>query len=377
MSWKDLPHDKHIQLALDYKDGKPLDATANQLNIKTTSLDRRVRFFIEDANELAPWVLTKTTTIEEAAQEFASKPLPDFLQSTGNIPRLTDIHSIDANTDQSTWLAWLGTMQRTKRHITVMHLCDIHFPNHDPRALELTFQIIRDVQPDLIVVGSDAADFSLISSFKPDPDIESETDVLDAFSSFWTPFIHRLKREAPAAKLVYILGNHDRRIYTYVEQNSRYTRVTVLRRFVEIVRCGGAVWWIGDVDHVRVGPLVVMHGNRYNVHAATSVLGDFGHQVCVMFGHIHRLTSAAKAGEDFSAQAVSSGCLCYPPLYVKHGRPIQKQQQGTAIADVDLGGRNVQFNNLLFNSSNDSTWVRFERRLYVSSDEPQILQQAI
>ncbi len=121
-----------------------------------------------------------------------SLPAPSFLNNHQPAP-LTDIYHIDMSTDQGPWVEALHDLANGKRHITVMHIADVHFPFEHKAAMEVMFQLVAHIQPDVIVVGSDTADFALISSFAKDPDIDEETsDVLDEFDEHWTPFIQRL-----------------------------------------------------------------------------------------------------------------------------------------------------------------------------------------
>jgi hypothetical protein len=85
----------------------------------------------------------------------------------------------------------------------------------------------------------------------------------------------------------------------------------------------------------------------------------------VQFGHVHRLDSYIREGEDFNVGSVASGCLCLPAHYMM-GRPHQKWQQGTAIMEVDLNSRYVKIDNLLFQRDQDTVYVRFERQLFAS-----------
>jgi predicted phosphodiesterase len=107
-----------------------------------------------------------------------------------------------------------------------------------------------------------------------------------------------------------------------------------------------------------------MHGNRHGVNAAKSILDDLGGQVSVLFGHTHKLQSFTKRGEDFPVVSYGSGCLCGYPHYMKHGRMRGKWQLGTAIAEVDLNGREVIVHNLLFEKDRRRVYVRFERKLF-------------
>lgn len=250
-----------------------------------------------------------------------------------------------------------------------MHLHDIHAPFQDEAALDVAYQLVEHVQPDVIVVGSDAADFTLLSSFDPDPDINEEIDdELEGFKAFWYEHINTLRKIAPDATLVYIYGNHEWRILRYLEQNAPKLRKTVLKAWKDVLRAGGAVLYLGEVDWVRMGGLVVMHGSRVGENAAKLQLQDVGHQVSVMAGHVHRISNFEKAGEDFPVVSAVGGCLCKPSHYMR-GKARNKWQLGTIVASVDLNGRYVHFDNLRFEQDADRVWVRFERKEFSSEKE--------
>lgn len=285
-------------------------------------------------------------------------------ESMKPLPPLTDIQYIQPDTDQGTFLERLHAARDKYGYVSVMHACDIHFPFHNVAALEVFYQLYRHVQPTFCAVGSDAADFALLSTFERDPDEHDGGDVLDEFDAHYTPFIHRLRRESPDTTLFFLLGNHELRIYNFIMRLAPQVRATVWRRFVEIVRCGGAVHWLGETDSARLGPLLVTHGNRTTIHAAKSMLEDAGYQISLMAGHVHRLTEWTRRGEDFPIVGVTSGCLCNYPHYMKRKRMARKWQLGTAIADVDLRGREVRIDNLEFQVEPDRIWVRYERELF-------------
>jgi hypothetical protein len=112
-----------------------------------------------------------------------------------------------------------------------------------------------------------------------------------------------------------------------------------------------------------------MHGNRYGKYVAKGLLEDVGYQVSVMCGHNHRLNEYTKRGEDYAVRAAVSGCLCKYPHYMKGKRLRDRWQLGTAIAEVNIRGREVRIHNLLFNKEQDRVWVWFERKHFESNKE--------
>lgn len=306
----------------------------------------------------------KTANLTAEVQEFHA---PATL-STHTVPPLTDIQYIDPATDQGAFLERLHTARASGGYASIMHLCDIHAPYQHGPALDVTYQIVRHVWPNFIVVGSDFFDFSSLSSFPQDADDAERDDALDSLEAPWNAHIAAISKAAPTATLVFILGNHERRIFDFINRQAPQVRKTVWRRFVEIVRCGGRVLWLGEVDAVRFGPLKVIHGNRHNLHVANSMLEDVRYQLNVMAGHVHRLTYANKRGDDFAVSAVTSGCLChYPAPYHKRTTPTARWMLGTAIAEVNLRGRDVHIDNLEYQLDTSAVWARFERRTFTAT----------
>jgi hypothetical protein len=278
---------------------------------------------------------------------------------------LTDLHFVDPATDQGVFLERLHAARADGGYATVAHVCDIHAPYQHAPALDVTYQLLKYVWPRFIVVGSDFFDFSSLSAFPQDADDAERDDALDAIEAPWNAHIAALNRASPTSTLVFVIGNHEKRIFDFINRQAPQVRHTVWRRFVQIVRCGGRVLWLGETDTVRFGPLRVMHGNRYNQHVAQSLLQDTAYQLNVMAGHVHRLTFANKRGDDYPVSAITSGCLCHHPApYMKRKTPTQKWMLGTALAEVNLRGRDVQLSNLEYQMDDAAVWARFERRTF-------------
>lgn len=268
------------------------------------------------------------------------------------------------------WDAWQDVLRSFQGYVTVAHLADIHFPDHDEQALNMAYRLIARKQPDVIVVGSDTADFSVISSFGADPDTdEAIDDVLFHFRDYWRPHIDNLNRMAPRAVKVFIAGNHEQRIYTHVRQQAPKLRRTVEEAWLNTVRYGG-VLWIGHTEELDIGPLLVLHGNRHNEHVAKSLLDDQGYQVHVMAGHVHRTTSYTREGRRYPVTGITSGCLCQllPAYMSSKGKSMRRRwNHGMAFAAVDTRGTDVFFDNLRFSSVGN--------KIVVASDG-EVLEQA-
>lgn len=246
----------------------------------------------------------------------------------------TDGRAAATTNDSAQYERWIGG--KSGQMLVIMHACDAHMPFHDPLALTLFCQVARAAKPHLIVVGSDMFDFYLTSRFEIVRQRADYTDELDTIEPLYNQFINALRAAVPAARLIWIYGNHERRLLRYLEQNAGQFSGRVRRDFVAMVRCGGAVWYAGETDAVRVGThLVVEHGVRHNEHATKARLIDEGGQVSLAMGHVHRFSLYEMAGARYPVTAVTSGALCRPePHYLPEGQTRRAGRgwtQGTVV----------------------------------------------
>lgn len=269
------------------------------------------------------------------------------------LPIVPATDSVGAADDGVTlWGKWLRGRVTVRPVVTVAHLCDVHAPYQDDRALSLAYQVLRAAQPDVVVVGSDFADLYLSSSFGVDPDRVTYQDELDCLERHWAAHVRDVVAAAPNAVLVYIWGNHERRLFRALQEGAAQFRRLVVREWVRIVRHAGRVWYLGETDQVEVGALRVEHGIRHSEHVSKQRLIDAGGQVSVMAGHVHRRTYYSLVGARYSVQGVTSGCLAQiPPHYQMRGQTTKagrEHEHGTCIATVDLAGTHVEFENVGF-----------------------------
>lgn len=351
-NWKNLPETEKYRIAQVYKNKEydKLQDIANDLGLKISTLERYCR-----SQKHKPDTIKTSDYVQ----------LPSF----SSAPKLTDIQQYHRDSDTERWLDYLHDRKRSSPVMSVMHLCDIHEPFSYKPAVDTALDMVEIVQPSVIFVGSDFWDFYLISSFGTDPNVASKVDSYDELEALeirWNQHIRSVKMKSPDSMLVYLNGNHENRIISYLLKNAVNVSKTVMRELYRIIRCGDSVLHIGDIDHVRLGPLQVEHGVRYNVHAPKSRLVDEGGQISLMFGHGHKTKYYQMRGADFSASAIMSGCLCeLNPHYMRRGQNTlsgEKWEHGTAVATFDLNDRLVQFENQQFHTNVHETYTFFRGR---------------
>ncbi len=198
---------------------------------------------------------------------------------------------------------------------------------HDERALSVVRQAVRDIQPDKVIgVGDnlDLPNFSL--KFVRSPAFARDTQVaIDRF----TLFGGELRHDAPGAEIVFIEGNHEKRLTLWALQCAAAAfglkrgaalpedwpvlSVPYLCRMEEhgieyLEGYPANTYWLNE-------RLRVVHGDKVKGRGSTAhlYLGDED-RVSTIFGHVHRIEKAMKTREAFSGPrtvlAECFGCLC-------------------------------------------------------------------
>ena len=164
-----------------------------------------------------------------------SAPTPTFhmpaILSTKPAPALTDLTHIDPATDQGVFLERLHAARSDGGYCTVAHLSDIHAPYQHAPALDVAYQLVTHIQPTFIVMGSDFWDCGAFSKFEQDADEADNDDVLDALETDWNAHVAAVKKAAPNATRVFVLGNHEKRLWDGMLRLAPQVRKTVWRRF--------------------------------------------------------------------------------------------------------------------------------------------------
>lgn len=249
--------------------------------------------------------------------------------------------------------AALRRLSRKKRFITVAHPCDIHQPDHNQDALDLTYKLYDAVRPDIFVRGSDQNAHDNLGKFTPNPDsVEQTRDEVKQSGLFNLELSTRFHDMTGGAIQVWIDGNHDKpRLDNYLHQHAPKVRDVVEEAWIKGVKAGGLVHYIGNVSEVLIGNLLIKHGDVTTENAAKTMLTNVGFQVSIVAGHVHRFTYFNFNGHHHMIKAMTSGCLCnLIPSYmaVKGQKPRKAWQLGTIISTVDTQTNNVWMDDYIY-----------------------------
>jgi hypothetical protein len=249
-------------------------------------------------------------------------------------------------TDLSEWERRRNKLFKVVKRVKVMHKNDVHVPYHDPEKLELWYGIASEFQPDIVVLGSDMFDLPSISRFDPDPDISID-DWQERSREYYWPLVHQLDRLLPNAIFVWIYGNHEHRALLDIKK-SNMPKVG-MAYFLETVRCGGRVLYVGRTEHVKIGSLIVAHGNKHSKFAADKI-GLMWPDKTINFGDIHK--------HQAFGNAFSNGMLCQDEPHYDDWQYPNTQHGGTSTMTVDTQGV-VSWSHHNFVQSSSGLWTQY------------------
>jgi hypothetical protein len=274
--------------------------------------------------------------------------------------------------------AHIGFMKRNNKLIEL----------HDSRALDVAIGIIRDVKPDIVVIAGDWLDLAdLTDRFVRTPDMSMLTQEAIKAGASW---LAKLRNAAPHSRIVYIEGNHDKRLRTSLAINTSWAYelkpaddmegppLMSIQRLLGLERM--------DIEYMDGYPnnyiflnenLMVEHGETVRSGSgdtSKAILRDA--RISTYVAHIHRLEAATKT--VFSSRGVicykvmSGGCLCHLDGRVPAARSRNNWQQGIGVVQFERG--NGLFADVLV-SINDGSAI-YNGKVYRSCSDKTDLGQS-
>ena len=202
---------------------------------------------------------------------------------------------------------------------TSVHFSDIHFPFHDPAALDILYSVIDTVNPNLVVDHGDTLDCAEISKYPKDPfnRVGLKAEIAMAAEHFGT--IHAL---TPNAEHIWLEGNHENRLKRLIwglADNRQAGEILTLDPVREALRWEsllgiGALGWecIAYPDHkLLFDRMILCHGEKVRSESGQSERAEYNHYgKNGMSGHTHRVGYYGK--RDYNGQHGwwGLGCMC-------------------------------------------------------------------
>lgn len=229
-------------------------------------------------------------------------------------------------------------------------------PTHDERAINIALAVIRDTDPDEIILLGDNLDLPEMSKYRHSPSFAYTTQKsLDRAGVL----VAQLRAAAPNARVRWLAGNHEERLVNYIMDNAKAAfgikRANTPESFP--VLSIPFLCWFEDhgIEYVPGYPagnlflnqnIKIIHGTKVASGGSTAHKYLNTQKVSVVYGHIHRREWAERTRDDWDGpktiMAASPGCLARCDGSVPStkggidldGRPItiaEDWQQGLAL----------------------------------------------
>ena len=173
-------------------------------------------------------------------------------------------------------------------------LFDCHVPYHDEQAYQLAIDYLRKLRPKVnkIILAGDFVDFYQISFWKNAPRLTFAEEVNEVAT-----MLKDLKGQFYRVPIDYIEGNHEQRLFRYVNEkapdlayrNSIEDVLGLKKRNISYFSNIGAI--CTGQDPYRLGKLYVLHGHEKKVSMGAVNLARLYYTKCktnVIAGHHHK-----------------------------------------------------------------------------------------
>lgn len=212
---------------------------------------------------------------------------------------------------------------------------DVHFPEHDDKAVDCAIKMMSDYKPHRIIIMGDFMDMTPVSHWLKDKqrvlenkrlmkEYEGANKLLDYIVS---------KAGSQLKEVVYIIGNHEYWVEMYIDKHPEIEGLLEVETNIKLSSKKVKLTFVPLNDFFKLGKLYVTHGLYTNKYHAAKTLENVGKSV--IYGHTHSIQMNSKAGmvDDDKHVAMSIGCLCNKsPAYMKN-RPHNWIH---AVATVDV-----------------------------------------
>lgn len=210
-------------------------------------------------------------------------------------------------------------------------------PTHNPDAMDVTLQLIKDAQPNQIILGGDELDLPELSHFPPDS--RHFVDTLQTSIDGLHKFFAQLRADNPNARIRNVDSNHIKRMGSFMLQHALplfgVRRANMpddwpVMSYAHLLRLDelGIEWESGyPAAEMRINDrLTTIHGDRSNARGSTAAQYLSFRENSLLFHHTHRAESLERTmPSGRRLQAFSFGALT--------GNEGATPSHGSAVSD--------------------------------------------
>lgn len=197
---------------------------------------------------------------------------------------------------------------------------DSHFPNHDPRVLDVVGRVVEEVNPNTLVHMGDLLDCYALSRFDKDPQRkETLQDEIDMARQH----LAQMRLTAPDARFILLEGNHEDRLrrilWNLPGTANALSSLTEFRNALtwpkllglDALYIGFAGYNDGQAKRQFLPKWILKHGSvvrKYSGYTARGEMEKYGRSGSS--GHTHRLAAHFHQDHNGNHCWVETGCTC-------------------------------------------------------------------
>lgn len=205
-------------------------------------------------------------------------------------------------------------------------LADIHYPEHDKKAIRAAFEFIERNKKKIsnVVIVGDGLDCANVSRHtKNKPRLRKRRGYKKDIQGFQKDILDPIDKMVPHATRTYICGNHEDWIQSdLLDESPELEGIVDVPIQLGLKQRG---WkWVNCGEYIEIGKFVILHGDQIgsSIHVAKKLVDDLSSNS--VMGHVHRASMYSKTSR-VSAKRKWAGytlpCLCtLAPAYAK-GKP--------------------------------------------------------
>lgn len=201
-------------------------------------------------------------------------------------------------------------------------------PIHDEQALSVALEVIKELDPKQVIMVGDNLDFAEFGKYATAPAFKQ---MVQSAIDRATMLCAQVRAAAPHASIVWIQGNHEKRLPFYIQNNAEASFGLTRGKVDGELRDGWPIHALQNLLHMeRFGVeyisgypankyyinsnLMVVHGDKVVSNNSTTKKYLDDSRISVIYGHIHRNEIAYRTRETENGprtiMAASPGCLC-------------------------------------------------------------------
>lgn len=226
---------------------------------------------------------------------------------------------------------------------------DQQIPAHDPRMIDLWFSVMKWFKPDVVDYLGDTSDQACFSRFEDGKSKEFMSslkgETIESLPKFVAEeerlvrdFYAQTRKMLPKAQLFSALGNHDVRVFDYVDKKMPDAIETITPEFMWGLDTYGYDYiYYNELPKRRFGDIHVHHGIAISQYSAESVKKDMDNlNVSLIRGHSHRAGAVFKTFEmhNTTLRGYEIGHMCDEKHPIMSYSQIHNWQKAFAIAHI-------------------------------------------